>query len=274
MQFKDIFQEVTKIKKSKEQKLLTDTDLQLEVNTLLERVFKSYQEKGFTLIKEILANMSLHNSIEDQTIALIPDCKLEAYPVNKELYNQLLPLCRLAYLDECNGNPEEHSYKLSIIFNDFTSAWNYLLTFPKFNTVEYLIHDACLFDLPVPKPRHFNQWQLLAKKNMINPRFRCLLAHTDALEKIAKLAKNGRQCMEQNRPNIEKTKKVLIGITAEYNRLYSHGLNFPTETLVHQRNQKLAHLKIQQSELRIAFAVLRQGLSVSELDLLVLESYL
>ncbi|MGQ3890391.1 ankyrin repeat domain-containing protein [Legionella sp. CNM-4043-24] len=106
---------------------------------------------------------------------------------NDDLYQKLLPLCQLAYLEEQNGIAEDHALNLSLIFADEKAVYDYLTQFPKWNKVRQLVHDACLFELPSPADCDFSLWKNMAARSqhMLNPRFRELLPHAGELARLA-----------------------------------------------------------------------------------------
>ncbi|WP_162265616.1 hypothetical protein, partial [Legionella santicrucis] len=65
-----------------------------------------------------------------------------------DCYQKVLPLCQLALIVERNGVAEDHALKLATIFKDEKAVLNYLLQFKDQNACNYLVHDACLFELP------------------------------------------------------------------------------------------------------------------------------
>jgi len=123
-------------------------------------------------------------------------------------YQNLLLYCKLAYLEEKNGIPEEHALKLTLLFDSDKGALEYLNTYinQKYNLSSaeknecktareiqvkqeekqrtlYTLHNACLWGAPNPKC-NWDAWRKLAKGNMDNVNFRDTLNIAEDLEEI------------------------------------------------------------------------------------------
>ncbi|MBL7479425.1 hypothetical protein [Legionella bononiensis] len=173
------------------------------------------------------------------------------------LYQKLLPLCQLAYIEERNGNPEEHASKLALIFDSEQDVLNYLTEFPKGNPVNYLVHDACLFGLPQVDRCDFTQWKKLAvtQSNMLNPRFRELLPHAEAIERVNSLATKKR-----------KWDKPLIAKENELKQLL--------RLLKKEKStEKLKELNQKKSSLYLELAELAKGIPLRQASFLMLRSF-
>lgn len=143
----------------------------------------------------------------------------------RELYQKLLPICRLAYLEEKNGVPEQHAEKLAGIFNEINTAIQYLTEFPLTNKYTYLFHDACLFGLPSPEDCQFERWKAKSnalefqkKPNMLNPRFRALLPHAGVLERYAN---NGESVLSRINTNLAEEALIQAELSKELSSLKS-----------------------------------------------------
>ena len=68
----------------------------------------------------------------------------------KNAYERLLPIARLIHLEEQNGIPEEHAWKLAVTFGGFDAALDYLARSmpPKGKETNQVLHDACMYALP------------------------------------------------------------------------------------------------------------------------------
>lgn len=184
------------------------------------------------------------------------------------LEEKITPLCQLAYLEEKNGTAEDHAKKLATIFKDENKVLDYLLKYPKGNTYTYLVHDACLFQLP-ELDAHWLHWNKIANQNdmMCNPSFRRLLPHLNA---IAKIIEEG--ISNKNKPNlkeIQALKQELLNKNKEYTQLDSHDPDDQTT----DRRQTLATIAAQRSKLRINLANLCSGLSWDYIDLPILQAF-
>ena len=148
---------------------------------------------ALSYINKILSDINLNRdkrpAASSSSIATsLPHPELSLYQrhYNDELYQKILPICRLAYLEEKNGITEDHALKLSLIFEHEKAAYDYLIKFPKGNDFVYLVHDASLFGLSPADNCNFLLWKKIAAKgsNMLNPRFRQMLPYSGAIKKI------------------------------------------------------------------------------------------
>ncbi len=132
----------------------------------------------------------------------------QGYEKFQARYQNLLLYCKLAYLEEKNGIPEEHALKLALLFDSDKTALEYLSAYinQKYNlSVEakgecktegevqakqdekqrilYNFHNACLWGIPSPKC-NWDAWRRLAKVNMMDVNFRQTLQIAEDLEEI------------------------------------------------------------------------------------------
>lgn len=103
--------------------------------------------------------------------------------INLSEYEALLPLIRLAYAVEKNGDPIEHAFKLICLFGTQERALDYLKKFKKENpTITQLVHDACLFTLPKDNKWTLKIWRELGIKYMPNKQFIKVLGRASEIE--------------------------------------------------------------------------------------------
>lgn len=190
---------------------------------------------------------------------------------NKALYQKILPLCQLAYLEERKGIAKEHAWKLSCIFDDEQAVYQYLINFPKGNKVTHLVYDACRFDIPPMKQRLFAMWKKMAQMNakMLNPRFRTLLAHAVAIERIRSSGSSARIDMQQ----IKDKEKELAKVSRRYRSLVQTPVQNSTLADKVKRKDRVNRLRKEQSGLYLQLASLARGISLDQASLLVLQAF-
>jgi len=109
-------------------------------------------------------------------------------------YAKLRAICVLgSYLENSNQNIV-FAYKLTVIFGDDDAAIKYLKEYNQKNkSLNYPMHDACLFNIS-PPPWDLDIWRELAKKNMLNHSFFKAIGFAPKIEEIhkniAKLSNN------------------------------------------------------------------------------------
>lgn len=165
-----------------------------QLNDFFQTIERENGAIALRYIKEIFSDIDINSCQESAASSsqlasapLPPDLGSYRDYYNDALYQKILPLCQLAYLEEENGIAEEHALKLSLIFENEKTVYDYLIKFPEGNdNLVYLVHDACLFDLPPVEGCDFSLWKKIAAKssNMLNPRFRYLLPSAGAIERI------------------------------------------------------------------------------------------
>ncbi|RUR18020.1 ankyrin repeat domain-containing protein [Legionella sp. km535] len=190
---------------------------------------------------------------------------------NKALYQKILPLCQLAYLEERKGIAKEHAWKLSCIFDNEKAVYQYLINFPKGNKVKHLVYDACRFDIPPMEQSHFAMWKKMAqmKANMLNPRFRTLLAHAVAIKRISSLGSPARIEMQ----HIKDKEKELAKVSRMYRSLVQTPVQNPTLADKVTRTGRVNSLRQEQSRLYLQLAALARGISLDQASLLVLQAF-
>ena len=237
---------------------------------LIEKIKLNIKEptasaRAVTLLEEILnepktTDLKLPTEIASQAIAYGAD-------FDKQLYQYLLPYTKLAYEYETNGSPEEHAFKLSVIFKSKNDALTYL---NQMLSQGIGIHDACLFTLPDPVGCNFSIWKDLAKKYMNDAPFRKLLGqaceiqaliNADCKDPIVEKSKAELEAIEILRKSIEENKIKL-------KKLKSHATNRQGH-----EEQYLA-LNIQLANDKNELLRLRAGMPIdAKMDLVTLLAY-
>lgn len=191
-------------------------------------------------------------------------------------YQALLPLCRLAYLYEQNGIPEEHAFKLAVILETKKEAMVYLHDFISSNQKSrYPIHDACLFSLPEPGDCDFATWKMLARVSnnkkplLANRRFRDLLIHAPALERLIQANHNP----TADPKTLDLKKAEAIKKEKEYFSLKNKPQGNLDEARKLQRQASLSELSQELSTLRKQLYELCGGIPLSKMDVTMLLAY-
>lgn len=84
-----------------------------------------------------------------------------------EIYAKILPMAKAMHSVENKGIPEEHAYKLAVLFDDEKKAEKYIATYAKAHPdSESLLYDACLFGLP-QDGFDLRIWRKLAQKFLL-----------------------------------------------------------------------------------------------------------
>ncbi|KTD57029.1 Ankyrin repeat protein [Legionella santicrucis] len=239
----------------------------VKANELIERIHNDYGDEGASFMKATLQQWGLDDFISENNKKLShPDC-----------YQKVLPLCQLALIVEHNGVAEDHALKLAAIFKDEKAVLHYLLQFKAQNAYNYLVHDACLFELPKADTCAFPQWLKLANLYLANPRFRALLPHAEAIEAMGKMGKKatkqkGQKFDAQIRDKIQDVKKELFTASRQYKQLKKKPLTNPEERMV--REEQLKVLSQRLFELQTQLVSLCQGrLPLANIDMIVLEAF-
>ncbi|CDZ77501.1 Phosphocholine transferase AnkX [Legionella massiliensis] len=195
---------------------------------------------------------------------------------NHELYCQILPLCQHAFQEEQNGRAEEHAFKLSLLFKDVAKVVNYLKEFNQEGALTYPVHDACLFDLPAADS-DFYSWKSLSHKkgvqgriNLLNPRFRDLLPHTEA---IGKLIRTERETSPLNDDEIKKKQSELDRVKRKYRKISQKPQLHPTAAQKERRKKELSNLRQQQSLLSIELATIARGIELPKANVGLLSAF-
>jgi ankyrin repeat protein len=243
---------------------------QKKLAALRAEILKEKRAPGVEYLEKIFNSSADTSSEDNMLLANLPkEC-------NPPLFLKLLPLCRLAFLYENNGVAEDHAKRLATIFDNIEEVFQYLIHFGKLTPVEYLLHDACLFELPEPENCHFHYWKKKALQkdangiSLVNPRFRKLLSYAPEIEKL--LSKQSKQeTVQQSR--IEAIKKKIRAINKEYKKTEQTPINNPTEEQKNQRREKLSQLSTERSQLLLNLAESCLGLSLEETDILIWEAF-
>ncbi|WP_165482604.1 hypothetical protein, partial [Legionella santicrucis] len=236
----DILQELQTIQ-GLQQKSLVFSD---KANELIERIHHDYGDEGASFMKATLQQWGLGDFIE---ATALPNATLPPNDkgfIHHDCYQKVLPLCQLALIVEHNGVAEDHALKLATIFKDEKAVLNYLLQFKDQNAYNYLVHDACLFELPKENTCAFPQWLKLANLYLANPRFRALLPHAEAIEALGKMGKKATKQEDQKfdaaiRDKIQDVKKELSQVSRHYKTLKKKPLTNPEERMAREEQLKV-----------------------------------
>lgn len=236
-----------------------------KLSVLSKQVEEFYGSAGTDCFNQLLVTYKLLPEPEDKA-------------KEHTLADKILPLCQLAYLEEQNGSAEDHAHKLAQIFNDEHSVLDYLLGYVKQNTYEYMLHDACLFELP-EQDAEWLHWKKMANQKdvMANPRFRELLP---SAKEINQLINDEEKPRKHHDLSIIKTMKETI---AAKNKAYKHLQQTPVvypkdnpelvQKMKAERKLKLAELSQERSVARIELAKYCPHLSWENIDIPILQSF-
>ncbi|WP_133130426.1 ankyrin repeat domain-containing protein [Legionella yabuuchiae] len=251
---------------------------------LLEDVKNEHEGKGVPYLQQTLIGHGLEAREKPGTEHLLTTYQEPgAYKpfFDEVLYQRILPLCQLAHLYEQNGNPKEHAFKLATLFKDEKKIHAYLLNFKEGNSFNYLVHDACLFELPPPEACQFERWKTMANRTknnkpdwMLNPRFRELLPHASAIERIERsgLEKTKQSKNLPSKQAIAAKTKEIITIHQEYKRVAGKPQQ-RTEEQKAEKRARLSKLGSQRSRLRLELAELCAGMTLEEADMAILQAF-
>ncbi|WP_193392730.1 hypothetical protein, partial [Legionella santicrucis] len=238
-----------------------------KTNELIERIHHEYGDEAASFMKATLQQWGLGDfRAENDKGISHPDC-----------YQKVLPLCQLALMVEHNGVAEDHALKLAAIFKDEKAVLHYLLQFKDQNAYNYLVHDACLFELPKADTCAFPQWLKLANLYLANPRFRALLPHAEAIEAMGKMGQKatkqeGQKFDAQVRDKIQEVKKELATVSRQYKSLKKKPLANPEERMAREEQLKVFSQRL--FELQTQLVSLCQGrLPLANVDMIVLEAF-
>ncbi|VEH36229.1 ankyrin repeat domain-containing protein [Legionella sainthelensi] len=267
----DILQELQIIQGLKQKSLIFSD----KANELIERIHHDYGDEGAYLMKVTLHQWGLGDFLEATPLPppLLPPHQVQ----NHDCYQKVLPLCQLALIVERNGVAEDHALKLATIFKDEKAVLHYLIQFKDQNSYNYLVHDACLFELPKADTCAMAQWLKLANLYLANPRFRALLPHAEAIEVMGKMGKKttkqeGQKFDAKVRDKIQEVKKELSTVSKQYKQLKKKPLTNPAERMA--RQEKLQALSQYMFNLQNYLVSLCQGrLSLAHVDMIVLEAF-
>ncbi|WP_133134289.1 ankyrin repeat domain-containing protein [Legionella santicrucis] len=238
-----------------------------KANELIERIHHDYGDEGASFMKATLQQWGLGDFRAEN----------DKGPSHQDCYQKALPLCQLALIVEHNGVAEDHALKLAAIFKDEKAVLHYLLQFKAQNAYNYLVHDACLFELPKADTCAFPQWLKLANLYLANPRFRALLPHAEAIEAMGKMGKKATKQEGQKfdatiRDKIQDVKKELATVSRQYKSLKKKPLANPEERMAREAQLKVCSQRL--FELQTQLVLLCQGrLPLANVDMIVLEAF-
>ncbi|WP_133134259.1 ankyrin repeat domain-containing protein [Legionella santicrucis] len=259
----DILQELQTLQGLK-QKSLAYGD---KANELIKHIYHDYGDEAASFMKATLQQWGLDDFRAEN------DKKFSHH----DCYQKMLPLCQLALIVERNGVAEDHALKLATIFKDEQAVLNYLLQFKDHNSYKYLVHDACLFELPKADTCAFPQWLKLANLHLANPRFRTLLPHAEAIESLGKMGKKatkqkGQKFDAETRDKIQDVKKELATVSRHYKQLKQKPLSSLEERMAREEQLKVFSQRLFELQTQLVF--LCQGrLPLAHADMIVLEAF-
>jgi ankyrin repeat protein len=260
--------------------LANQTKAKQDLTQLLATISDSQDLDKIRYFKQLVVGYGLTDLLPPDEIlpgsTSHPESGFWGHHYNDALYQKILPLCQLAYLEEANGVAEEHALKLSLIFNDEKAICDYLTSFATSTKSQYPVHNACLFDLPSPDGCNFQQWKLIANKKlpnkksfMSNPRFRELLPHAPAIEAIAK----GKEERGVNKKAIITKEKEVQSVTKTYSTIEQTPIANPTEAEKLERKEKLNQLSQEKSCLSIELAELSKNLPLKDASIIIMQAF-
>lgn len=191
--------------------------LEQDIQNELKELKKAYPDQT-GLIDDLYAQWHKGVLVEKDFDALKADLNKLGY-VNYEwfdldVYARILPLARLMYAAEQNGDPKEHAYKLAVMFNSEHKVLDYLNQFLDNNkAVTQPMHDACLYVLP-QEDFDIKTWRKLADKMKGDRNFWQILPNAWHIEeKIRQSSSKGRRTkaspnfwdLVENKETIENT---------------------------------------------------------------------
>ncbi|WP_202814620.1 hypothetical protein, partial [Legionella santicrucis] len=238
-----------------------------KTNELIERINHDYGDEGASFMKATLQQWGLGDFRAEN----------DKGPSHQDCYQKVLPLCQLALIVEHNGMAEDHALKLATIFKDEQAVLHYLLQFKAQNAYNYLVHDACLFELPKADTCAFPQWLKLANLYLVNPRFRALLPHAEAIESLGKMGKKATKQEDQKfdaqvRDKIQDVKKELSTVARQYKNLKKKPLTNLEARMVREEQLKVCSQRL--FELQTQLVLLCQGrLPLAHADMIVLDAF-
>jgi ankyrin repeat protein len=263
----------------KQQIHLRQENANILLQSTLADLKNQYGEIGALYFKQMLTFCGLSHLLKEA-----PQKNAEPYPEQSEyasyysqdLYQTVLPLCKLIYLEECNGVPEQHAFHLSLIFNDLGTVLKYLAQFAKGNKSEMPLHDACLFDLPAPSSCNFMRWKQLANQKsstkelmMLSPYFRDILPHASILERMEQAGKN----RVLDKKAIDAKEQEVITVFKAFKTLLQTPREDDNAEQKEQRKTKLSELSKNLLALRLELTTLSQGTPLEEASIPMLQAF-
>lgn len=167
-----------------------------------------------------------HNQLAEKLGQKVANVRFDWY--NRPMFAALLPLCKIMYDQEDNGDPYVHAYKLSVIFNSARTLlkyWNGLQKQHKLGNEP--LHNACLFTLPHDS-FDLRTWRIFADKYHDNKEFWELLPNAYDIEQeichkaeqrqtqpSPKALKGAREAIQKTRNAYKKLKRHRDKLTEE-----------------------------------------------------------
>ncbi|HET9843217.1 MAG TPA: hypothetical protein VFP93_01000, partial [Gammaproteobacteria bacterium] len=249
MTFFEILEKINKIQKLQASE---NSNSRIEAEQDIKELENAVRGELFSLIRPLIQNT---NFCELQIPAFA-----QSYGkyFNPGVYHELLCYTHLAHCFEPNGIPQEQALKLAILFADTDSALRYI------TNSGCTLHDACLFQLPPVDECHFPFWQKLAKKSMLDQRFRKLLPYANEIENLMMSAAKPKLDYQL----INAKKNAINHVHHEWKQFKrKHGILNDQEKLKFQKlTQDLLLLKDELVELC-------KGISLHNTDLTILDAF-
>ena len=258
--------------KVKERDLKSQAEASEDWNALVAQVRKEHGEIYVDLLKKTAAGYGLAHVMENAQA-------LDTSVSSSKLYQKVLPLCKLAYQFEQNGDAKEHAAKIALIFNDELAVLTWLLKYGnKIKDRGPLVHEACLFDLPAPKDCDFKYWKKLANEgdNMLTPSFRTLLSHAPVIERFIVLEaqakpKNSREY--DRKAAIEAAEHAVSLATTRYRKKKREPFDTLSADEKLTRIEALKDLAVKKLEANLALAEACRGIPLRQLSVSKLQAY-
>lgn len=234
-------------------------------NHVIQQITTDHGGSAAELYQEILSNMALSH-----------DGNIINPPKTKSLQEQLQPLCELAYYYEQNGVASTHAQKLGLIFTDFNRVLAYLSDFA-LNKPGYLLHDACLFDVPLEDDCDFKTWKIIANKKLSPPNVMAMQLPFFR-KKILPLAKNIEQMAIADTPNntpdwnaIKSLEKEIAALSKQYKKVKRHKVSTPEEKLTRTENMSVISQQLDSTYEKLA--KIGQGVPIDKMSLYLFKSF-
>lgn len=183
-------QAIEQLKKRKKliQEELTQktTEAEFLITQLLKLAQENHGRDVEKHLQKIITNLKIaHKIISDPNpissqeyhlpadlMRVVPEANNHGFRL--KMYQELLPYTRLAYAIEQNGSPEEHAYKLAVLFDNPESepmkhVMNYwrMVAMENANDAQF-IHNSCLFELPRGSGWTVEAWRGFVRADLLN----------------------------------------------------------------------------------------------------------
>ncbi|MCS5708912.1 ankyrin repeat domain-containing protein [Candidatus Berkiella cookevillensis] len=241
-----------------------------ELNTAKENILSEYSSMQ-EYINPIIVSLGRKYALADvvygnESSSLVSQDYVDKYGeyYNEALYEELLRYCKLAYVYENNGTPEDHALKLSLMFDNAKDAIKYIKE-------KKSVHDACLFVIPDVKSCNFLVWKKFFQTNRNDKQFLDLLARASDLEKILNKNKATDGVEVRSREylrNLKEKKKEIEDKNKRFKELERKDANTITDHEEAERN----NLNIEIAALRLELYKMSAGIELENADLSILKA--